>query len=101
MSSAWSTDFSKALDAAVRIILHGEGTPETVGSILWPGGDHEHYLRHSVAPPWKHYWAVVCGLPPGPRTSVRVISELTWASRLVASLLDAHWAEIVAMSVAA
>jgi hypothetical protein len=30
-----------------------------------------------------------------------VISELTWAGRLVASLLDEHWAEIVseAMSV--
>jgi hypothetical protein len=94
-STTWRTDFGHALDSVVRVILHGAGTPETIGSILWPGGDHEHYLRHSVLPPWKHYWSVVCGLSPGPRTDTRVVSELTWASRLVASLLDEHWAEIV------
>jgi hypothetical protein len=94
-STLWSRDSDQALAAAVRIILGGDGTPETIGGILWPGGDYEHYLRHSMTPPWKHYWSVVCGLPPGPRTDTRVVHELTWASRLVAGLLDEHWAEIV------
>jgi hypothetical protein len=95
-STAWCSDFGHALDAAVRIILHGDGTPETVGSILWPGGDHEHYLRHALVPPLRNYWSAVCGLPAGPRTDTRVVHELTWASRLVAGLLDEHWTAIVA-----
>jgi hypothetical protein len=94
LSPAWGIDFLKALHAAARVVLGGEGSEATVGNLIWPG-DFDFLKLHRRPLPLRPYFAVIVGEPPGGKSNTRIVAELTTARRLVAGLLDEHWAEIV------